>query len=235
MRERQFSLYRKDDTEVQVSNWTILGYLLPSIGIFVLLMAFIIIDPYIAHWVTLIFAWWLVPIIIISAILFFFKALKKKGILKQYVLRFSLINLLLYLFLIFVRMPIYDCDAVEMAKHYDRNTEQFDELITYAYSPSSIQNPRKLNRLLRKAGCISIDSSNPDYCDIEYKRPWDEAYSYRIYLRPMPADVYSTYLDKSAFIPHNDRMVMIYGGGVTGRIGFSYGQREEYHKKYLGD
>lgn len=57
MRERQFSLYRKDDTEVQVSNWTILGYLLTSIGIFVLLMAFIIIDPYIAHWVTLIFAW----------------------------------------------------------------------------------------------------------------------------------------------------------------------------------
>ena len=132
-------------------------------------------------------------------------------------------------------MPAYNCDPVKMAKHYDRNTEQFDDLITYVYSPAHIQNPRKLKRLLRKAGCISIDSSNPDYCDIEYKRPWDEAYSYRIYLRPMPADVYSTYLDKSAFIPHNDRMVMIYGGGVTGGIGFSYGQRQEYHKKYLGD
>ena len=151
MRERKFSLYRKDDTEAYVSNWTILGYVLPSIGIFVILMAFITIDPYMAYWGTLIFAWWLVPIIIISAIVLFFKALKKEGILKQCVLRCSLINLLLFLFLVFVRMPLYNCDALEMAKHYDRKTEQFDELITYAYSPSVTQNPNELKRLLRKS------------------------------------------------------------------------------------
>ena len=33
-------------------------------------------------------------------------------------------------------MPAYNCDPIKMAKHYDRKTEQFDELITYAYSPS---------------------------------------------------------------------------------------------------
>ena len=235
MRERKFSLYRKDDTEAYVSNWTILGYVLPSIGIFVILMAFITIDPYMAYWGTLLFAWWLVPIIIISAIVLFFKALKKEGILKQCVLRCSLINLLLFLFLVFVRMPLYNCDAVEMAKHYDRNTEEFDELITYAYSPSFIQNPRKLKRLLKKTGCISIDTSDPNYCDIIYKRPWDDSYSYRIYLRPMSADIYSTYLDKSEFILHNDRMVMMFGGGVTGEIGFSYEQHQEYRKKYITD
>lgn len=234
MRGRKFSLYREENTEVLVSNWTILGYTLPSIGIFVMLMAFII-EPYMAYWGTLIFAWWLVPIIIISSIVLFIKALKKNGILKRTVLRLSLINLLVFLFLIFVRMPIYNCDAVEMAKHYDRKTEQFDELITYAYSPSVTQNPHELKRLLRKAGCLSIDTSNPNYCDIEYKRPWDDAYSYRIYLRPMSADIYSTYLDKSEFIPHNDRMVMMFGGGVTGEIGFSYEQRQEYHKKYITD
>ena len=126
MRGRKFSLYREENTEVLVSNWTILGYTLPSIGIFVMLMAFII-EPYMAYWGTLIFAWWLVPIIIISSIVLFIKALKKNGILKRTVLRLSLINLLVFLFLIFVRMPIYNCDAVEMAKHYDRNTEKFDE------------------------------------------------------------------------------------------------------------
>ena len=234
MRGRKFSLYREENTEVLISNWTILGYTLPSIGIFVMLMAFII-EPYMAWWGTLIFAWWLVPIIIISSIVLFFKALKKEGILKQCVLRCSLINLLLFLFLVFVRMPLYNCDAVEMAKHYDRKTEQFDELIIYAYSPSITQNPHELKRLLRKAGCLSIDTSNPNYCDIEYKRPWDDAYSYRIYLRPMSADIYSTYLDKSEFIPHNDRMVMMFGGGVTGEIGFSYEQRQEYRKKYITD
>jgi hypothetical protein len=129
-------------------------------------------------------------------------------------------------------MPAYNCDPIKMAKHYDRKTEQFDELITYAYSPSVTQNPHELKRLLRKAGCLSIDTSNPNYCDIEYKRPWDDGYSYRIYLRPMSADIYSTYLDKSEFIPHNDRMVMMFGGGVTGEIGFSYEQHQEYRKKY---
>ena len=37
------------------------------------------------------------------------------------------------------------------------------------------------------------------------------------------------------FIPHNDRMVMMFGGGVTGEIGFSYEQRQEYRKKYITD
>ena len=231
MRRRKFSLYREENTEVLVSNWTILGYTLPSIGIFVMLMAFII-EPYMAYWGTIIFAWWLVPIIIISSIVLFIKALKKNGILKRAVLRLSLINLLVFLFLIFVRMPIYNCDAIEMAKHYDKNTEKFDELITYAYSPSSIQNPHKLNRLLRKTGCISIDTSDPNYCDIVYKCPWGDGYSYRIYLRPMTTDEYETYLDNSQFIPHNDKVIMMFGGGVTGQIGFSYEQHQEYRKKY---
>lgn len=89
------------------------------------------------------------------------------------------------------------------------------------------QNPHELKRLLRKAGCLSIDTSNPNYCDIEYKRPWDYAYSYRIYLRPMSADIYSTYLDKSEFIPHNDRMVMMSRGGAFSDIGFSSEQHQE--------
>ena len=231
MRGQKFSLYREENTEVLVSNWTILGYTLPSIGIFVILMAFITIDPYMAYFGILLYAWWLLPIILISSIVLFFKAFKKKGILKQCVLRCSLINLLLFLCLVFVRMPLYNCDAVEMAKHYDRNTEEFDELITYAYSPSSIQNPRKLNRLLKKTGCISIDTSDPNYCDIIYKRPWDDSYSYRIYLRPMTNEVYETYLHKSQFIPHNDKMIMMFRGGM-GEIGFSTEQHQEYRKKY---
>lgn len=234
MQKRKFSLYREKNAEAMVSNWEILGYFLPSIFIFVMLVAFIV-DPYIAYWGIFVFAWWLVPIIIIASIVLFFKALKRNGILKRSVLSLNLINLFLLLFLIFVRMPIYNCDAVEMAKHYDKNIEHFEELMTYAYSPSSTQNPDKLNRLLRKTGCISINTSNPNYCDIVYKRPWDDEYSYRIYLRPMSNDERNTYSRKSEFIPHNDRMVMMFGGGVTGEIGFSFEQHQEYRKKYPAD
>jgi len=74
MRNRNFSLHREKDTDVQVSNWKILGYALPSIGIFLILAAFIV-DPYIAYWSTILLAWWLVPIIIISYIVLFFKSL----------------------------------------------------------------------------------------------------------------------------------------------------------------
>ena len=153
MRNRKFSLHREKDSDVQASNWKILGYALPSIGIFLILAAFIV-DPYIAYWSTILLAWWLVPIIIISYVVLFFISLKKKGVLRRTMLRLSMINLILFLFLIFVKMPAYNCDPVKMAKHYDRNTEQFDDLITYVYSPAHIQNPRKLKRLLRKAGCI---------------------------------------------------------------------------------
>ena len=117
MRNRNFSLHREKDTDVQVSNWKILGYALPSIGIFLILAAFIV-DPYIAYWSTILLAWWLVPIIIISYIVLFFKSLKKKGALKQTVLCLSIINLILFLFLICVKMPAYNCDPIKMAKHY---------------------------------------------------------------------------------------------------------------------
>ena len=70
MRNRKFSLDREKDTDVYVSNWKILGYALPSIGIFLILAAFIV-DPYIAYWSTILLAWWLVPIIIISYIVLF--------------------------------------------------------------------------------------------------------------------------------------------------------------------
>ena len=147
MRRRKFSLYREENTEVLVSNWTIFGYALPSIVIFVLL-AVIIVDPFIGSLGILQYAWWLVLILIISAPVVFFRALKKGGVLKKAKLLLSAINLVMIMLLLFVRLPSYACDAVEMAKHYDRKTEQFDELVTYAYSASFQQKPGKFKDLL---------------------------------------------------------------------------------------
>ena len=231
MRKRKFSLYRDKDIK-EVSNWKILIYSFPSICISLILTANIVINPYFVFWVTILVFWWLVPIIILSSVVAFFSSLRNKGILKQTVLRLSLINLILFLFLMFVKMPIYGCDPVKMAKHYDRKAEQFEELVTYAYSSSTTQESGRLKTLLRRTGCRSIDTSDPDYCDIEYKRPWADAYRYRIYLRPMTPDEYDTYLEKSEFIPHNDRVVMMFGGGVTSRLGFSDAECLEYYRKY---
>jgi hypothetical protein len=133
---------------------------------------------------------------------------------------------------LFVRMPAYTCDAVEMARHYDRKSEQFDELVTYAYSASFQQKPAKLKRLLRKTGCSSIDTSDPEYCELEYKRVGFDSYVYRIYRAPMSDEAIKEYSEKYEFIPHDSRMVMKYRGGATSELGFPYSQRERYYKKY---
>ena len=70
---------------------TILGYALPSIGIF-LLLAVLIVDPFIGLWGILGYAWWLVLLLIISTPVVFFRSLKKGGVLKRTILRLSAIN-----------------------------------------------------------------------------------------------------------------------------------------------
>lgn len=191
-----------------------------------------IVDPFIGLWGILGYAWWLVLILVISAPIVFFSSLKKGGVLKRTVLSLSAINLVVLMLFLFVRMPAYTCDAVEMARHYDRKSEQFDELVIYAYSASFQQKPAELKRLLRKTGCRSIDTSDPEYCDLEYKRVGFDSYGYRIYRIPMSDETIKEYSDKSEFIPHNSRMVMTYGGGVPSELGFPYSQREKYYKKY---
>ena len=175
MTRRRFDLYRDKTPDAPVSNLAILGYALPSIGIF-LLLAVLIVDPFFGSLGILQYAWWLVLILIISAPVVFFRALKKGGVLKKAKLLLSAINLVMIMLLLFVRLPAYACDAVEMAKHYDRKTEQFDELVTYAYSASFQQKPGKFKRLLRKTGCRSIDTSDPEYCELEYKRVGFDSY-----------------------------------------------------------
>ena len=230
---RKFSLYRERTQEAPVSNLTILGYALPSVGIF-LILAVLIVDPFIGLWSILGYAWWLVLLLIVSTPVVFFRSLKKGGVLKRTVLSLSAINLVVLMLFLFVRMPAYTCDAVEMARHYDRKSEQFDELVIYAYSASFQQKPAELKRLLRKTGCRSIDTSDPEYCDLEYKRVGFDSYGYRIYRIPMSDETIKEYSDKSEFIPHNSRMVMTYGGGVPSELGFPYSQRERYYKNYPG-
>lgn len=225
---KTINLYRD---RTQVSNMTILGYALPSIGIF-LLLAVLIVDPFIGLCGILGYAWWLVLILVISAPIVFFSSLKKGGVLKRTVLSLSAINLVVLMLFLFVRMPAYTCDAVEMARHYDRKSEQFDELMTYAYSAAFQQKPAELKRLLRKTGCRSIDTSDPEYCELEYKRVGFDSYGYRIYRIPMSDEAIKEYSEMSEFIPHNSRMVMTYGGGVPSELGFPYSQREKYYKKY---
>ena len=231
MTRRRFDLYRDKTPDAPVSNLAILGYALPSIGIF-LLLAVLIVDPFIGLWGILGYAWWLVLLLIVSTPVVFFRSLKKGGVLKRTVLSLSAINLVVLMLFLFVRMPAYTCDAVEMARHYDRKSEQFDELVIYAYSASFQQKPAKLKRLLRKTGCSSIDTSDPEYCELEYKRVGFDSYVYRIYRAPMSDEAIKEYSEKYEFIPHDSRMVMKYRGGATSELGFPYSQRERYYKKY---
>ena len=78
----KLNLYRDKTQDTQVSNLTIFGYALPSIVIFVLL-AVLIVDPFFGALGIFQYAWWLVLILIISAPVVFFRALKKGGVLKK--------------------------------------------------------------------------------------------------------------------------------------------------------
>ena len=86
---RKFTLTRRKKEE-QVSNLTILGYSLPSIGLF-LILGCLWIDP-ITIWIT-IELWWLVLIILISLLVTFFRAMAKGGVLKKTVLILTAVNL----------------------------------------------------------------------------------------------------------------------------------------------
>lgn len=86
---RKFTLTRRKKEE-QVSNLTILGYSLPSIGLF-LILGCLWIDP-ITIWIT-IELWWLVLIILISLLITFFRAMAKGGVLKKTVLILTAVNL----------------------------------------------------------------------------------------------------------------------------------------------
>ena len=152
--------------------------------------------------------------------------------MKKMLKRSVAMMLVVLMLFLFVRMPAYTCDAVEMARHYDRKSEQFDELVIYAYSASFQQKPAELKRLLRKTGCSSIDTSDPEYCELEYKRVGFDSYVYRIYRAPMSDEAIKEYSEKYEFIPHDSRMVMKYRGGATSELGFPYSQRERYYKKY---
>jgi hypothetical protein len=172
-------------------------------------------------------------ILLAKSVLDFFTAMIFACQLKKAVMLIGIPQLVIMLMLfLFVRMPAYTCDAVEMARHYDRKSEQFDELVTYACSASFQQKPAKLKRLLRKTGCSSIDTSDPEYCELEYKRVGFDSYVYRIYRAPMSDEAIKEYSEKYEFIPHDSRMVMKYRGGATSELGFPYSQRERYYKKY---
>lgn len=85
---------------------------------------------------------------------------------------------------------------------------------------------------LKSVNCISIDTHFPEYCDIGYKRVGAGKYSYRIYLAPMTEEQRQTAFSDPHFIPYDDRMSLMFGGGAYGPDVFSWKLKDKLQEKY---
>ena len=110
--------------------------------------------------------------------------------------------------------------------------EKIDSLIqVVGLSHEELKNIR---RKLKKAGCISIETSttHSDFVDIGFRRVGLGMFSYRIYNRPVNTEEKKDYNDDLMFIPYTDRVIFEYGGGAIGPQVFDEEIKENFMKKH---
>lgn len=91
---------------------------------------------------------------------------------------------------------------------------------------------KSIKRQLKSLRCISVDTHFPDYCDVGYKRVGFGQYSFRVYLNRMTEDQLHSVLSDGQFIPYDDTMVLMYGGGAVGPQSFSQQEKLDFLKKH---
>lgn len=91
---------------------------------------------------------------------------------------------------------------------------------------------KSIKRQLKSLRCISVDTHFPDYCDVGYKRVGFGQYSFRVYLNRMTEDQLHSTLSDGQFIPYDDTMVLMYGGGAVGPQSFSQQEKLDFLKKH---
>lgn len=89
-----------------------------------------------------------------------------------------------------------------------------------------------IKKELKRIRCISVDTSSPDYCDVGYKRVGMGMYTYRIFYSPMNDEQKEKALSDLQFIPYNERVVFMFGGGAIGAQTFSKEEKEAFIQKH---
>ena len=89
-----------------------------------------------------------------------------------------------------------------------------------------------IKKELKRVRCISIDTSSPECCDIGYKRVGMGIYSYRVFYYPMNEEQRQEALSDLHFIPYNDRVVFMFGGGAAGPQVFPKEVKEAFMQKH---
>lgn len=89
-----------------------------------------------------------------------------------------------------------------------------------------------IKKELKRVQCISIDTRSPDYCDVGYKRVAMGMFSYRIFYLPMNDEQREMALSNLHFIPYNERVVLMFGGGAVGPQVFPEEVKEAFMKEH---
>lgn len=89
-----------------------------------------------------------------------------------------------------------------------------------------------IKKQLKRCNCISIDTHFPDYCDIGYKRVAMGQYSFRLYPNQMNEEQKQKALSDGHFIPYDDTLLLMFGGGAFGPDEFSPEVKKDYLEKH---
>lgn len=146
------------------------------------------------------------------------------------------------------------CSPDEMADHYEKNKASLEELVSLARTSLGegqslhleIEHGRcelwetggldqntldaVVNRL-KRAKCLDIWTSFPDYCEVGYRRVGLGKFSYRIYSKPMDDAQWQAALSDPTLIPYNDTVVFEYGGGAAGPQVFPAEEKAEFLRR----
>ena len=73
---------------------------------------------------------------------------------------------------------------------------------------------KEIKKVMDNANCISISSGDP--AEIGYARSGMGKYSYAIFDKSIPDSLKINYNDSCTYILYNDKVALVYGGGVLG-------------------
>ena len=184
-------------------------------------------DPFVGSLI-LLMHWWLVLPLLIWAVIVFLQCWEIGGAHKRAILCFGSLDALVLVLLLIIRIPDSRCDPDEYASVYGPGNDT-EKMKAVGLDEEEL---KSIKRQLKSLRCISVDTHFPDYCDVGYKRVGFGQYSFRVYLNRMTEDQLHSALSDGQFIPYDDTMVLMYGGGAVGPQSFSQQEKLDFLKKH---
>ena len=122
----------------------------------------------------------------------------------------------------------------KMSCHWSEDAERNEEHLMKAVGLTR-EEYENIRKRLDKLGCIGFEMSSSHRTDksiLHFKRVLMGMYSFVLYHRPMNQEEKDEYMHDDQYIPYNEQVVFMYGGGVFGPQTFPMGEKEDFLLKH---